>query len=191
MQAATPYIAIVVSVVSLVISLGVAVANYTKSKSDTFNQRRDHLAQAISELNARNSETQLISARYTIVEVKMAGLGLRLSETQAEKNAAMIASIKKLREGMEEGRKGWDGNIKDLHLLYKNLTSETDADQVERYIASVRVASDDLKKFNETFYHSLHVLETTNQLNEKDQAEIDEKLKQILDIQHRQKHLGK
>lgn len=40
----------------------------------------------------------------------------------------------------------WDVNIEKLHFIYSNLTLETDAPEVERMIAVVQVASDDLKK---------------------------------------------
>src|ERR1700730_19346065 len=79
MQPAT-YIAIVALVISfgsLVVSIVSAVKNYKKSKRDAFIQRRDHLFQKISDLNAKNTEAHLISARYEIVGVKNAGLPLR------------------------------------------------------------------------------------------------------------------
>src|ERR1700730_6404229 len=179
MQPAT-YIAIVALVISfgsLVVSIVSAVKNYKKSKRDAFIQRRDHLFQKISDLNAKNTEAHLISARYEIVGVKNAGLPLR--GEQAERNAALIASIKELQQNVEKGIKNWDENIEKLHFIYSSLTSETDAAQVERLIALVQVASDNLKKANDSFLSSLHILETTNQIIETKLAETDEKIKQI------------
>ena len=148
-----------------------------KSKRDAFIQRRDHLFQKISDLNAKNTEAHLISARYEIVAVKNAGLPLR--GEQAERNTALIASIKELKQNVEKGIKNWDENIEKLHFIYSSLTSETDAAQVERLIALVQVASDNLKKANDSFLSSLHILETTNQIIEAKLAETDEKIRQI------------
>ena len=99
-----------------------------KSKRDAFIQRRDHLFQKISDLNAKNTEAHLISARYEIVAVKNAGLPLR--GEQAERNTALIASIKELKQNVEKGIKNWDENIEKLHFIYSSLTSETDAAQL-------------------------------------------------------------
>src|ERR1700675_1264841 len=93
----------------------------TTKKNERFKslQGRDHLSQKISDLNDRNTEFQLISARYALVAVKNAGLPLR--GEQAERNTALIASINQQREGVEEGKKTWDESIKKLHLIYSNL----------------------------------------------------------------------
>lgn len=128
-------------------------------------------------MNDRNTEAQLISARYELVAVKNAGLPLR--GEQAERNTALIASIKEQREGVENGMKRWDENIEKLHLIYSNLTSETDAPEVERTIAIVQVASDNLKKANNGYSSILHILETTNELMKTNLAETDEKIRQI------------
>ena len=177
MQTAAPYIAIVVSVVSLIISLGVAVANYKKSKRDSFIQRRDQLSKAISDLNARVSEAHMISARYEMVAVRKAGLPLR--GEQADQNTALIASLKLAREGVERGIEDWDENIKRLHFIYSNLTFGTDAAQIERSIALANVATNQLKNANDGYYSSLHILETGNQYLETKLAEADEKVKKI------------
>ena len=176
MQTAAPYIAIVALVISLG-SLFLSFLNYNKSKNDAFNQRRDHLAQAISELNARVNEAHMISARYEIVAVKRAGLPLR--GEQADQNTAIIGSIKRTTEGLDQGMKSWNGNIERLHFIYSNLTSEKDAALVERQIALVQVASDDMKKFNDAYLSGLHILETTNQILETNLVETDKKIRQI------------
>lgn len=148
-----------------------------KNRRLEFVQRRDRLSQQISDLNDRNTEFQLISARYGLVAVKNAGLPLR--GEQAERNTALIASIKVQREGVKEGMRLWDENIKSLHFLYSNLTLETDAPEVERLIAAAQVASDNLKKANIGYSSILHVLETTNELMKTNLAETDEKIRQI------------
>jgi hypothetical protein len=61
----------------------IAAKSYKKSKRLEFFQRRDQLFAKISDLNAKNSEVHLISARYEIVALTMASLGLR--GEQAEK----------------------------------------------------------------------------------------------------------
>ena len=153
------------------------VKTYKKNRRLEFLQRRDHLSQKISDLNDRNTEAHLISARYELVAVKNAGLPLR--GEQAEQNTALIASIKEQREGVENWIKLWDANIEKLHFIYNNLTLETHAPVIERVIDIVQVASDDLKKANNSYSATLHVLETTNEFIKTTLAEADEKIRQI------------
>src|ERR1700687_1453452 len=154
--------ALIISFFSLLINSVFTAKTYKKNRRLEFLQRRDHLSQKISDLNDRNTEAQLISARYELVAVKNAGLPLR--GEQAERNTALIASIKEQREGVENEMKLWDENIEKLHFIYSNLTSETDAPEVERIIAIVQVASDNLKKAYNGYSSTLHILETTNEL---------------------------
>jgi len=148
------------SLIGTIINSVFTAKTYKKNRRLEFLQRRDRLSQQISDLNDRNTKFQLISARYELVAVKNAGLPLR--GEQAERNTALIASIKVQREGVEEGIKLWDENIERLHFMYSNLTLETDAPEVERLIASVQVASDNLKKSHIVFSSCLHIFETTN-----------------------------
>ena len=179
MQPATYFaiVALVISVGTLVVTIVSNVKNYKKSKRDAFIQRRDHLFQQILDLNAKNTEAHLISARYEIVAVKNAGLPLR--GEQAERNTALIASIKKQGEGVENGMKLLDENIEKLHVICSNLTLETDAPEVERLTALVQVASDNLKKVNSGYSSTLYILETNNELIKTNLAETDEKIRQI------------
>ena len=131
------------SLIGTIINSVFTAKTYKKNRRLEFLQRRDRLSQQISDLNDRNTEFQLISARYELVAVKNAGLPLR--GEQAEQNTALIASIKVQREGVEKGMKLWDENIERLHFIYSNLTLETDAPEVERMIAIVQVALDNLK----------------------------------------------
>ena len=92
---------------------------------------------------------------------------------------------------MEQGIKLWDKNIEQLHFIYSNLTLETDAPEVERMITLVQVASDNLKKANDSYHSILHILETTNEFMKTNLAELDEKLRQIdLDFERGMKKLG-
>ena len=165
------------SLIGTIINSVFTAKTYKKNRRLEFLQRRDRLSQQISDLNDRNTEFQLISARYKLVAVKNAGLPLR--GEQAERNIALIASIKVQREGVEEGMKLWDENIERLHFIYSNLTLETDAPEVERMIAIVQVASDNLKKANIGYSSVLHILETSNEFMKTKLAETDEKIKQI------------
>jgi hypothetical protein len=165
------------SLIGTIINSVFTAKTYKKNRRLEFLQRRDHLSQKISDLNDRNTEAELFSARYELVAVKNAGLPLR--GEQAERNTALIASIKEQREGVENGRKQWDEIIEKLHFIYSNLTSETDAPEVERVIAIVQVASDNLKKTNNGYSSILHILETTNELMKTNLAERDEKIRQI------------
>jgi hypothetical protein len=128
-------------------------------------------------LNDRNTGAQLLSARYALVAVKNAGLPLK--GEQAEQNTALIASIKKRQEDVENGVKLWDETIQRLHFIYSNLTLETDAPEIERMIAIIQVASDNLKKGNDSESSALHILETVNDLIKTGLAERDEKIRQI------------
>jgi hypothetical protein len=179
--------AICVAIVAAVIALGslivaiigcvIAARSYKKSKRLEFFQRRDQLFATISDLNAKNSEAHLISAKYEIVAVKNASLGL--SGEQAEKNEAIIAAIKEIRKKMEQGTKNWDENIEQLHAICSSLTPKTDTARIENLIAMVRVASDDLKKCNDISLSSLHILENSNSIIKDSLAEFDEKMRQI------------
>jgi len=169
-------VALVISFSSLVVTIVSAVKNYRKSKRDAFNQRRDHLFRAISDLNARNSEARLISARFEIIAVKKAGLPLR--EEQAAQNAAETVSLDKTRVGIERATENWDEIVEKLHFICSNLTPQTDAGQLERHIAQVQVASNNLKNSNDTFLSALHILETTNQIIETKVAEMDEMIRE-------------
>jgi hypothetical protein len=189
-------IAIAALIISFLSLIGVFINSvftaktYKKNKRLEFLQRRDRLSQKISELNDRNNEAHMISARYELVAVKKAGLALRGEQT--DRNTALIASIKEQREGVEKGIKLWDANIKTLHFLYTNLTLEKDAPEVERVITAVQVASDDLKKAQDGYLSVLHVLETSNELIKTSLAETEEKIGQInLDFERAMERLTK
>ena len=173
-------IAAVISFIGLIITIVncvILVKNYKKSKRIEFIQRRDHLFQAISNLNDRNTEFHSISARYVIVAAKNAGLPLRGEE--AERNTALIASINKQQEGVEEGIKLGDEIIKKLHSIYSVLTLEKDAPNIEEAISIAQVASDNLKKAVNGYLSVLHILETSNELIKTNLAETEERLRQI------------
>ena len=165
------------NLIGILINSVITAKTYKKNRRLEFLQRRDHLSQKISELNDRNTEFQLISARYELVAVKNAGLPLR--GEQAEQNMALIASIKKQREGVEEGMKLCDETIERLHVIYSNLILETDAPKIESAIAIVHVASDNLRKTTNGYSSILHILETTHELVKTNLAETDEKIRQI------------
>ena len=169
--------ALIISFFSLIVSSVFTAKTYQKNARLEFLQRRDHLSQKISDLNNRNTEAQLLSARYALVAVKNAGLPLQ--GEHAEQNTALIARIKKVQEGIEKTIELWDENIQRLHFIYGKLTLETDASEVERLIAIVQVASDNLKKANDSDSAALHILETTNEFIKTSLAERDEKIRQI------------
>jgi hypothetical protein len=151
-----------ISLIVAILSFVIAAKNYKKSKRLEFFQKRDQLFLKISDLNAKNSEAHLIAARYEIVVINRASLVL--DGKHAETNETQIASLKKVREDMELGANHYDQSIKQLHSVCSGLTPETDATTIERLIAMVQVASDDLKKCNEGFLASLHILESTESI---------------------------
>ncbi len=165
------------SLIGVIINSVFTAKTYKKNRRLEFLQRRDHLAQKISELNDLNTETQLISARYELVALEKAVLPLR--GEQAELNKPVVASIKELREGVEKRIKFWDENIEKLHFIYSNLTLESDAPDVERMIAIVQPASDNLKRENSGNSATLHIFETTNEFIKTTLVETDEERRQI------------
>lgn len=163
--------------IATLINSVVTAKTYRRNRRLEFLQRRDRLSQQISDLNDRNTEFQLISARYELVAVKNTALPLR--GEQAERNMAVVASIRALREVVETEIGRWVANIERLHFIYSNLTLETDAPEVEKLITIVQVASDDLKKATIFYSANVHILETTNELIKTTLAEADEKIRQI------------
>jgi hypothetical protein len=86
---------------------------------------------------------------------------LRLTGEQADRINNQITRIKKLQEDVELKAKDWDQIIESLHSTCINL--ETGA-QIERLIALAQGASDNIKRSNEIFLGSLHILESTEPL---------------------------
>jgi hypothetical protein len=172
--------ALTISLFSLIITFVNSVYSaktYKRNRRLEFLQRRDLLSQKISALNDRNTEFQLISARFETVAVKNSGLAVR--GEHVEQNAAIIGSIKRLREGVETGIALWDENIEKLYVKYNSLTRETDAPEVEKMIDLVNVASDNLKKAYNGYSSTLHILESNNEWLKTTLAELDQKLRQI------------
>ena len=178
------------SLISTIINSVFTAKTYKKNRRLEFLQRRDHLAQKISDLNDRNTETHLISARYELVALRKATLPLR--DEQAELNKPVVASIKELREGVEKRIKFWDEKIEKLHFNYSNLTLESNAPRVESMIVNVQLDSDNLKKENSGNLATLHIFETTNEFIKTTLAETDEERRQIdLDFESAIKKLTK
>jgi hypothetical protein len=166
-----------ISLIGLIINLVFTARTYKRNRRLEFLQRRDHLSQKISDLNDRQNELHMTSARYALVVVKATGLPLR--GEQAERNTALIARIEKQREFVENQIILWDENIEKLHFIYSNLTSESDAPAVERTIDIIRLASDDLKKGNNVYSSTLYTPETANEFIKTTSAEADEKIRQL------------
>jgi hypothetical protein len=172
--------ALAISFLSLIGTLTnsvISAKTYQKNAQLEFLRRRDLLSQKISELNSRNTEAHLLSARYAIVAVKNAGLPLR--GELAERNTTLIASIQKLHERSESGIKLWDENVQQLQRVHSKLVARSDALEIERIIAIVQAASDNLKKANDGESSALHVLETTNEWLKTNLDEWDEQVRRI------------
>lgn len=165
------------SLIGTIINSVYTAKTYKKNRRLEFLQRKDRLSQKISELNDRVNEANIISARFELVALEKTVLPLR--GEQAELQTAQIATIKKLRDGIEDDSKLWNKNIETLHFIYSNLTLETDASVVEKTIAIVQVASNNLKSTNDSFTSCLHTLETTKELMKSILAEADTKIRQI------------
>jgi hypothetical protein len=161
----------------------ISFKNYNKSKRLEFFQRRDQLLLKISDLNAKNSENRLISAKYGIVAINR--LSLILDDEQAKENTTNIASIKNIISRIELVANHWDKAITELHFICSNFTLVTDATTIEQLIALVQVASDKAKESNEVHLASLHTLETTYPILKESLAKLAElaMLKAELDLE--------
>ena len=171
------YVTAIVSFLTLISTIVLGTKNYRKSKRIEFLQRRDRLAQALSNLNDRNAEFHQISARYELVIAKKAGLPLR--DEQAERNMALIPAIRIQQEGVKDGMAKWDKNIEQFQLIYRTLTLVTDADEVEKVISNVQISSDILKRAIVGYSSILDVLETANEMVKTSLADGEERIRQI------------
>jgi hypothetical protein len=179
-------IAATISFISLIITIVncvILVKNYKKSKRIEFFQRRDYLLQKISELNAKNSEARSFAARYEVVAMKNAALSL--DPKYKERNEELITSLKKLSHNIDSGVEEWNGLIKDLHSMCSSFTPKTDTERIERFIAMVQGALDEVTQFHQGSLSALHILESTNPIFEPVIARLNEEIKQI------QSNLGK
>jgi len=164
----TLYLSIIVSIIASIIasiisisSFVLAFMNFRMSKRLEFFQRRDQLLLKISDLNAKTSETRLISARFEIVLINKVSSPV-VDDTHAEELKTQIASIKETRRNIEVVANHWEETIHQLHFVCSNLTLITDPTVIEDLIANVQICSDDIKQNNEVYLASLHTLETTD-----------------------------
>jgi hypothetical protein len=166
----TAVVAVAISVISLVATIVLGTKNYRKSKKLEFFQRRDQLFQTISNFNAKNSETRLSGARFTIIATEKATQPLPTKHE--ETNKALVADIRTLAKTIQEQAEVWDNNFARFHGLCAGYISEKDAEAVEELIAIVQLASDNIKRVNEIYLSTLHILETTNPQMATDLAEM-------------------
>ena len=162
--------ALIIALISLITTIVFSTKNYRKSKRLEFFQRRDRLFSTISDLNAKNTESHLISARYEIVAQKKASL--TFEGEYAERIKREIVLIQELRNKIELAAKNWDENIDYLHSICSNLNPKADAAAVEKLIAMNQVVSDELKKVNDSSLASLHILEGIEPLLKADIEEL-------------------
>lgn len=66
----TAIAALILSSLSLIVSFGLGIKNYRKSKRLEFFQRRDQLFAKISEMNKKVSELLLYVAGYEVIAMK-------------------------------------------------------------------------------------------------------------------------
>jgi hypothetical protein len=166
----TAIFAVIVSLISLIATIVLGTKNYKKSKRLEFFQRRDQLFQVISNFNAKNSETRLSGARFTIIATAKATQPL--PTIHEESNAALVADIRKLATTIQEQAEVWDARIERVHSLCAAYTSVKHAEHVEELIAIVQPASDNVKRTNEIYLSTLHILETLHPQTATDLAEM-------------------
>jgi len=184
----TAVVAVIVAALSFVvaaISCVIAAKNYKKSKRLEFFQRRDQLFQVISNFNAKNSETRLSAARFTIIATEKA---TQPQPTKHEENnTALVADVRRLAKTIQEQAEVWDAQIERFHSLCATYTSVKHAEHVEELIAIVQLASDNVKRINEIYLSTLHILETTNPQMATDLAEMRKMEMQLAELELEQK----
>jgi hypothetical protein len=187
----TAIVAIIISFLSFIIatiSCVIAVKNYKKSKRLEFFQRRDQLFNKISELNVKNSEARLLAARYEVVALE--NEALLLDPEYKERNKALVASIREVRNGVEEGTKGWNGLIETLHSMCSSITLNTDPEFIEKLMVRVQEMLTTVTQYNEGSLSALHILESTNpifmpnierlqKLIQQDKIELEKAMKEL------------
>ena len=183
----TAVVAVVISLISLIATIVLGTKNYRKSKRDAFVQRQDHLRLLIAELNTTSFKAQLILARYVMVVQNLSSL--RLEGEQAERINKQLASIKRGQENLETRTKRWDEYIEVLHSTCSKLTFKTDVERIEKIISIVQVETDNLKRDNEGFFGSLHILENTEPLLKADVEKMQEYARQLVELDHLYKAL--
>jgi hypothetical protein len=177
--------ALVIALISLISTIVLATKNYRKSKRLEFFQRRDKLFQAISEFNTKNSETRLSGARFTIMAITKDSTPT--PKHYEEGNKALVAGIRTLAKNIESQAEDWDEKTKRFHSLCAVYTSEKHAENVEELIAIVQLGSDTIKRTNEIYLSTLHILETTNPKMEADLAQLRKMEMQLVELELEQK----
>jgi hypothetical protein len=164
--------ALLIALISLLVTIILGTKNYKKSKRLEYFHRQDHLFDKISELNATNSETRLISARYEIIRLKK--LSLIIQGDDAEETNKQCDDIKEIIADKERTVAQRNDIIEGLHSIYKHLTSKTDATLVEQLIALVQVVSDKAKQNNDAHLATLHAFEESFPLMRDNLTEMNE-----------------
>ncbi len=156
----TLYLSIIATIISIS-SFIVAFRNFRQSQRLEFLQRRDQLMLRIADLNAKMSDSRLISARFQIVLINKETSSV-VNEAHAEELKTQIAQIKAVRRKMEVAANLWEETIHNLQSICSNLTIKTDPAVVEEQIANVQIALRDVVRTNGVFLATLHTLETTD-----------------------------
>jgi len=185
----TAIAAIIVASFSLVVAaIGcvIAVKTYKKSKRLEFFQRRDQLFKAISDFNAKNSETRLSGARFTTIAIAHAALP-STSLYDEERKHALVASITTLATDIHSRAEVWDEQTQRCHDLCAKYNSDKHAADVEELIAIVQLGSDYIKKVNEICLSTLHILETMNPKLEADLMELYKMEMRLAELEEKEK----
>lgn len=170
-----------IALILAIIGCGISLKNYTKSQRLEFLQRRDQLFLKIADLNAKSSEGHQIAARFGIVALNADSLPA-LDEKYAEKNKALVASLKTLAEKIDHGANQSELLIKKLHSICSNLTPTTDPTLVENLIVMVHEASNEAKQCNEIYLSSLYTLETIDPILRASVGKVQELKKQQAEL---------
>jgi hypothetical protein len=156
----TPYLSVIATIISLS-SFVIAFKNFRRSQRLETTQRRDQLLLKISDLNAAVSELRLISARFEIVLINKVS-SPSVDDAHSAELKTQIARLKELRGNMEADASRWDETLRQLHSICSNPALNAAPAVIENLVASVQVASDDIKQANGVYLASLHTLEATD-----------------------------
>ncbi|HKO98041.1 MAG TPA: hypothetical protein VJU86_13670 [Pyrinomonadaceae bacterium] len=182
------FAALIIAIISLISTVVLGTKNYSKSKRHEFFQRRDHCFQAISNFNAKNSETRLSGARFTTIATEKASTAV--PQKYEELNKTLIVNIRTLATNIQSQAEEWDNQIERLHKLCAGYTSVKDAENIEEVIAIAQLSSDQIKRINEIYLSTLHILETTNPKMETDLAEMRKMELQLAAVKLESKELN-
>lgn len=152
----TAIAALILSLLSLIVTLVLGIKNFRKSKRLEFFQRRDQLFAKISELNNKVSQFLLYVGRYEVIAMKNESLSLD-PEFEKRRNQ-IVTAVRAERMKIEASLQQWFDIITELQSLGSCFMPETGTDGIERLIAIAQKGSNTITRMNEGYSAALLIL---------------------------------